>query len=84
MSDNCGNNIMELFDILTNFSFATSETVVIICNKNGFYKLLNELRRNLRLFQENPNTAITFTLVSILPLKTEILFILVKISKARD
>ena len=40
-------NILRLFDILPNFPFTTSET--IITNTDGMYKLPHELLNDLRL-----------------------------------
>ena len=72
-------NISELFDTLTNFSFATSEMQREVSNKIGIYKLFNKVSHDLRLFQENLKTRFNYSLLLSLPLKT-----IKKIVKARD
>ena len=47
--NNRTHNILELVDILPNVSFRTSQTEVIITNKNGEYELTEELSNDLRL-----------------------------------
>ena len=42
-------NILELENILPNLSFTTSETNMIITNKNGKNELTDELPNNIRL-----------------------------------
>ena len=72
-------NILELFDTLTNFSFAASEMQREVSNKIGIYKLFNKVSHDLRLFQENLKTRFNYSLLLSLPLKT-----IKKIVKARD
>ena len=46
---NRAHNILELADIFPNVSFKTSETNVIVTNKNGKYELTDKLSSNVRL-----------------------------------
>ena len=46
---NRAHNILELVDIFPNISFKTSETNVIVTNKNGKYELTDKLSSNVRL-----------------------------------
>ena len=46
---NRAHNILELVDIFPNVSFKTSETNMIVTNKNGKYELTDKLSSNVRL-----------------------------------
>ena len=41
-------NILRLFDVLPNFPFTASETMVVITYKHGIYELPHELPNDLR------------------------------------
>ena len=48
-SDNHGNNLVGLFDVLPNFLFTTSETNAVISNKQGVCEVPHKLPNDLRL-----------------------------------